>query len=99
LRAALVKGPVVLAMDTLSYPIRYYQGGIINNTKMKACTTQVNHFVLAVGYGHDAQKNMDFVLVKNSYGEGWGEKGYARVSLNDPDPQGTCGILTELVQA
>jgi C1A family cysteine protease len=52
---------------------------------------------LAVGYGHDKKTNLDYVLVKNSWGESWGEKGFAKISLEDQNPKGTCGILTELV--
>jgi hypothetical protein len=33
LRAALVVGPVVVAIDTNSDYIKYYKGGVINNRK------------------------------------------------------------------
>jgi C1A family cysteine protease len=84
-------------MDTNSDYIKYYKKGVITNRNFKACGTIVNHSVLAVGYGHDESSNLDFVLIKNSWGENWGEDGFARISLEDDDPKGTCGILKELV--
>ena len=46
--------------------------------------------MIIVGYGRD-DKNREFWICKNSWGEEWGEKGYARVLIIN-DPIGVCGI-------
>lgn len=51
-----------------------------------------DHAVLVVGYGA-TEAGEQYWIVKNSWGPGWGEKGYMRMLMNSYDPQGQCGIL------
>ena len=57
----------------------------------KSDGSQLNHAVLAVGYGHDAASGKDYWTVKNSWGAQWGEDGYFRIERG----VGACGINTE----
>ena len=95
-------GPVVVSVNSTDEMFRSHnkEKGIISNKKAgRKCDTRTNHVVLAVGYGFDEKENMNYVLIKNSWGDGWGEGGFARISLDETDPAGTCGILSQLVQA
>lgn len=59
------------------------------------CGTQLDHGVVAIGYGTN-EDGLDYWIVKNSWGTGWGENGYIRIARNVANtPTGKCGIAME----
>ncbi|XP_072378111.1 cathepsin L-like proteinase [Diabrotica undecimpunctata] len=71
-------GPISAAM--YAEPIQFYFGGIFDN---KACyndESYLDHGVLVVGYGEE--NNKPYWIVKNSWGQWWGEQGYFRIERN-----------------
>lgn len=70
-------GPVSVAFQ-VDNSFRAYAGGVFNSVSCKSGTQDVNHAVLAVGYGVDPN-NIPYYIIKNSWGSGWGENGYFRM--------------------
>lgn len=74
-------GPVGVAFEV--YQDFYsYKGGIYHHTGLmdKFNPLEVtNHAVLAVGYGEDPNTKEKYWIIKNSWGDAWGENGYFRI--------------------
>lgn len=70
-----------------------YVSGIIDSSI--GCTNSVNHAVILVGYGIDIKDGQikNYWVVKNSWGVGWGEKGFFRIERG----KNTCGIASQMV--
>ncbi|KAM5561241.1 ervatamin-B-like [Rosa sericea] len=84
---AVAKQPVSVAIDADGDEFRAYASGVFSGN----CGTNLTHAVTIVGYG-TAEEGTNYWLVKNSWGENWGEKGYMRILRNAGPPEGLCGI-------
>jgi len=69
---------------------RDYTTGVYSSPLCKNGPSDVNHAVLAVGYGVD--NGVNYWIVKNSWGADWGQAGYIWMSRN---LQNQCGIATD----
>ena len=86
LKAAIAKGPVSVGIEADQLAFQLYFGGVISKAN---CGTDLDHGVLAVGYG--SENGQDYYLVKNSWGPSWGMKGFVKIAAEDSGP-GACGI-------
>jgi len=68
-----------------------YKSGIIKDKD--GCGNQLNHAVVAVGYG--VENGVKFWIVKNSWDTNWGEQGYIRIQDTEVAGRGVCGINTQ----
>jgi len=68
----LANGPMSVAVDATSW--QTYSSGILTN----CISNQIDHGVLVVGY--DDTYSTPYWIVKNSWGQSWGENGYIRVA-------------------
>jgi KDEL-tailed cysteine endopeptidase len=84
LGAAVDVQPVSIAIEADQSGFQLYKSGVFCGT----CGTNLDHGVLAVGYGTDGS---DYWKVKNSWGTSWGEQGYIRICRNSDK----CGIANE----
>jgi len=91
LLAEVMQGPIALSIEVT--PVyQFYQFGVMN---VKApCGFFINHGVTVVGYNLNA--DIPYLLIRNSYSESWGEKGYFRHSIGDLKTSGTCGFANSL---
>ena len=80
--SALSTGPVSVAVYANGNFMRYSSGVFSDST----CRGQVNHGVIIAGYGDD------FFKLRNSWGSGWGENGYMRMTRSSSNPSGECQV-------
>lgn len=86
--SALNVGPVAIAIQADESNFQLYKSGVLT----APCGTKLDHGVLATGYG--TENGVDFYLVKNSWGAGWGENGYIKLARGIDQKEGQCGMLS-----
>ena len=87
IKVALQSGPVIATMQTYS-DLWVYRYGIYQHTEGNFVSI---HSVEIVGYGTESGR--DYWVIKNSWGQDWGERGYFRII------RGTnhCGIEDDVI--
>lgn len=88
------RGPLSIAINALL--LQFYHSGVWDPI-LHCSPTALDHAVLLVGYG--SHKGLfgtkPYWLVKNSWGDKWGEKGYFRMIRG----KGMCGIDQQVTSA
>ncbi|XP_068659638.1 cysteine proteinase 2-like [Aristolochia californica] len=79
--------PVSIAFQVIP-EFRLYKGGVFTSTTCRNGPMDVNHAVLAVGYG--VEKGVPYWIVKNSWGKEWGLDGYFKIEMG----KNMCGVAT-----
>jgi C1A family cysteine protease len=92
LMAALSMQPVSVAIQANQFVFQFYKEGVLTDDSCGK-SAQLDHGVLAVGYGNDNETGEPFFMIKNSWGDKWGENGYIRMSRKSKNEYGMCGVL------
>ena len=56
-------------------PLHNYSGGVISTPG-----EGIDHIISIIGWGKDTESDKQYWIVRNSWGEFWGEMGYIRVA-------------------
>lgn len=74
--------PVSIAIEADQSSFQHYRSGVFTGP----CGHRLDHGVLTVGY------TSDYFIVKNSWGETWGDSGYIKFSRAKGGRDGMCGM-------
>lgn len=69
-------GPISCGIDAL--PLLNYTGGIVTDAG-----ESIDHVISVVGWGSDNENGKQYWIVRNSWGEFWGNMGYVYVELGN----------------
>lgn len=68
------RGPI--ACNVNAGPLVDYTGGVYNDDSQ---STDIDHVISVVGWGYSEELKKQYWIVRNSWGEYWGERGYFRI--------------------
>merc|ERR1719160_592211 len=79
------RGPISCGIDAM--PLLNYESGIVTDSG-----SYVDHVISVVGWGKE--KDQGYWIVRNSWGEYWGEMGYVRVAFGALHVEEECAWAT-----
>ncbi|EFA80934.1 counting factor associated protein [Heterostelium album PN500] len=88
--AVATVGPVAIAIDASAPDFRFYSSGVYYSSVCKNGLDDLDHEVLAVGYG--TLNGADYWIVKNSWSTHYGAEGYILMSRNRGN---NCGVASQ----
>lgn len=92
LLSAVAMQPISVAIQADQFVFQFYKSGVITDDSCGA-GGDIDHGVLAVGYGTDLDTNDPYFLIKNSWGAEWGDQGYVKLGRKSKNEFGMCAVL------
>ena len=78
------RGPVAATINAdplRNYPLKddntFWEGGVLDDDD---ASQQTNHIISITGWGKDEVTGKDYFIIRNSWGEYWGEMGFAKIA-------------------
>ena len=93
MEAVYSRGPVAVSLDASQDSFTFYSAGVYHEAACMWKPSQLDHSMMVVGYGTDP--GGDYWLVRNSWSDHWGDRGYVKVAR---DGHG-CGAATDAMYA
>ena len=93
MKNALADNPLVVSINAACIEFQQYKSGIFTYAGCASTYASTTQLVNIVGW--NTEGGMDYWLVRNSWGTGWGESGYIRIQITPPN--GLLGITTDVV--
>lgn len=87
-KAAIRLGPLSIAFGA-SNEFMGYSSGVYDGS----CSGGVNHAMVAIGYGVDSYSGLEYALIRNSWGSGWGDGGNVKIKISPNDAAGGLCLL------
>ena len=84
-------GPLFIGLDADSKLFMFYKAGILSISNCPNRRQDMDHAMTVVGYGYDSALKKSYWIIKNSWGEKWGESGYLRLAKDEGN---MCGIAS-----
>ena len=84
----MTTGPVTVAINANPKAFTFYSNGVFSDPECRGRPEDLDHQVLAVGFG--ILKGQKYWLIKNSWSTFWGNDGYILISQED----NMCGVTT-----
>lgn len=90
--ANVVYDQPVIVVHSVNQAFQYYGGGIFRDANGTCENSNLSHVTTIVGYG-TTRLGVEYWILKNSWGEDWGEKGYMRILRNPLNKSaGVCNL-------
>lgn len=92
LHQAVANQPVSVAIEADQRAFQLYVGGVFDDQE---CGTALNHGVVGYGIDSNGTNDIPYWLVKNSWGQQWGDGGYIKLRRDVNASEGQCGIAMQ----
>jgi hypothetical protein len=96
---ALAQQPVAVGVNI--HALQFYESGIVHLADCPPAASDplkaINHAAVLTGWGRDEESGQYYWRLRNTYGDRWGEAGYARLAFGRDEATGfgACALYTE----